>query len=242
MNILTIIPSRLASTRLPGKALAEINGIPMVVHVWRRGMEANLGPVVVACDDWQIADAVQRAGGKAVMTEPALASGSDRACAALQMVDPAGEYDLVVNLQGDMPTADPAMLATLIAPLHLPGAEIATLASVATTAAELAAPSVVKAAVSLSPGDKTGRALFFSRNLIPWGDGPHYHHIGLYAYKRSALMKFSRLPPGALEQREQLEQLRALEHGMRIDISIVDVNPLGVDTLDDLNLARKILL
>ncbi len=242
MNILTIIPSRLASTRLPGKALAEINGIPMIVHVWRRGMEANLGPVVVACDDWQIADAVQRAGGKAVMTDPALASGSDRAFAALQMVDPAGEYDLVVNLQGDMPTADPAMLATLIAPLDLPGAEIATLASVVTTAAELAAPSVVKAAVSLSPGDKTGRALFFSRNLIPWGDGAHYHHIGLYAYKRSALMKFSHLPQGALEQREQLEQLRALEHGMRIDISIVDVNPLGVDTLDDLNLARKILL
>lgn len=241
MNIITIIPSRLASSRLPDKALADIHGEPMVVHVWRRGVEAGLGPVIVACGDKAIADAVRRAGGEAVMTDPSLNSGSDRVFAALEKVDANGKYDVVINLQGDMPTADPAILAALVAPLHTPQAEIATLASVIVSEDERTALSVVKAAISLEAGGKTGRAVYFSRNIIPWGAGEHYHHIGLYAYRRDALIRFSRLPAGCLEQREKLEQLRALENGMRIDISIVDANPLGVDTLDDLNKARGLL-
>lgn len=241
MDIITIIPSRLASSRLPNKALADINGVPMIVHVWRRGMEANLGPVIVACGDEQIADVIHSAGGEAVMTDPQLISGSDRVFAALGAVDPAGRYDVIVNLQGDMPTATPAILTTLVEPLRKPHAEIATLASVITAADERLSTSVVKASISFQAGGKTGRAVYFSRNTVPWGSGEHYHHIGLYAYKRAALQKFSRLPPGPLEQREKLEQLRALENGMRIDISVVDINPLGVDTLDDLREARRLL-
>lgn len=242
MDIVTIIPSRLASSRLPNKALADINGVPMIVQVWRRGMEANLGPVFVACGDKAIADAIRAVGGEAVMTDPRLNSGSDRVFAALDAVDPGGKYEVIINLQGDMPTADPAMLATLVKPLRHPGAEVATLGSVIASPAERLTESVVKVAVSMPPGCKTGRAVYFSRNTIPWGGGEHYHHIGLYAYKRGALTRFSQLPPGPLEQREKLEQLRALEHGMRIDISIIDVNPLGVDTLDDLDKARRLLL
>ncbi|WP_413732651.1 3-deoxy-manno-octulosonate cytidylyltransferase [Sodalis sp. RH20] len=242
MNIVTIIPSRLASTRLPNKALADINGLPMIVHVWRRGIEADLGPVIVACGDKAIAGAIRDVGGEAVMTDPRLNSGSDRVFAALEAVDPAGKYEVIVNLQGDMPTANPAMLTTLVAPLRLPGAEVATLASVIAAPNERLSDSVVKVAVSMPPGSKAGRAIYFSRNTIPWGGGEHYHHIGLYAYRRDALTRFSQLPPSPLEQREKLEQLRALEHGMRIDISIVDVNPLGVDTLDDLNIARSLLV
>ncbi|NDL63395.1 3-deoxy-manno-octulosonate cytidylyltransferase [Acerihabitans arboris] len=241
MDVITIIPSRLASSRLPNKALADIHGVPMIVHVWRRGMEANLGPVIVACGDEQIADAVRGAGGEAVITDPRLISGSDRVFAALKSIDPGGKYEVIVNLQGDMPTADPAMLTALVAPLCDPDTEIATLASLIATPAERLSDSVVKAAISLQAGGKTGRAVYFSRNTIPWGCGGHYHHIGLYAYKRDALIKFAQLPPGPLEQREKLEQLRALENGMRIDISIVDVNPLGVDTQDDLDTARRLL-
>ncbi len=243
LNILTVIPSRLASSRLPQKALADINGLPMIVHVWQRGIEADLGPVVVACGNLEIADAVRSAGGTAVLTDPALNSGSDRVYAAVQMIDPESKFDVIINLQGDMPTAEPAMLRTLIEPLKHPAGEMATLASVITQADELESDAVVKAAIAFPyEGAAVGRALYFSRAVLPWGKGDNYHHIGLYAYKRSALARFSQWPAGILERRERLEQLRALEQGMRIDVSIVQANPLGVDRLEDLNMARELLL
>jgi len=240
-NPIIIIPARMASSRLPGKPLADIAGEPMIVHVWRRAMEADLGPVVVACGEREIADAIQAAGGRAVETRPGHASGSDRIFEALEAVDADGRHDAVINLQGDLPTIAPGSAAAALGPLSEADVQIATLAAEITEDAERTDPNVVKAVISLAPGAAAGRALYFSRNPVPGGEGALYHHIGIYAYRRDALRRFVNLPPGHLEQRERLEQLRALEAGMRIDAALVDTVPLGVDTPVELDRAREAL-
>ena len=239
MNPIIIIPARMAASRLPGKPLALIGGVPMIVHVLRRATEAAIGPVAVACGDAAIADAVRDAGGRAVMTDPSLPSGSDRAHAALAQIDPAGAHDVVLNLQGDLPDLPPHHLHAVLAPLADPACDIATLVAPVTSAEEAAAPSVVKAVCAFAAGQATARALYFSRAAVPAGDGPLWHHIGIYAYRRAALARFVALPPSPLEQREKLEQLRALEAGMVIGVARVDHAPFGVDTPDDLARARR---
>lgn len=238
---IVLIPARMDSTRLPGKPLAEIGGAPMIVHVWRRAMEADIGPVVVACAEREVADAVNAAGGTAVVTRPAHPSGSDRIFEALSIVDPSERHDIVINLQGDLPTLDPSAVNAALSPLSNRDVDIATLAAPITEPAERSDANVVKAVLSLSASASVGRALYFSRATVPWGDGPLFHHIGLYAYRRRALARFVALPAGVLERRERLEQLRALENGMRIDAAIVDAVPLGVDTQADLERARALL-
>ena len=239
MNPVIIIPARLAATRLPGKPLALIGGVPMIVQVLRRAEEAAVGPVVVACGDAAIAEAVEAAGGRAVMTDPALPSGSDRVHAALQSIDPDAAYDVVVNLQGDLPSLPPAMLRAVLSPLADPAIDLATLVAPVTSAEEAAAPSVVKAVCAFAPGVDVARALYFSRTAVPYGDGPLWHHIGIYAFRRAALARFVALPPSLLEQREKLEQLRALEAGMVIGVARVAHAPFGVDTPEDLERARQ---
>jgi len=241
LNPVVLIPSRLASTRLPDKPLADIGGEPMIVHCWRRALEAALGPVVVACGDAAIKDAVEAAGGLAVMTRPDHPSGSDRIFEALSAIDTAGAYDCIVNVQGDLPTIDPDVIRAVLAPLQDPAVDISTLIAEITDPEERTNPNVVKAVVGLSAGETVGRALYFSRTTTPSGDGPLYHHIGLYAYRRDALERFVSLPQGVLEAREKLEQLRALENGMRIDAALVDTVPFGVDIPADLDRARQML-
>ncbi|HXV25745.1 MAG TPA: 3-deoxy-manno-octulosonate cytidylyltransferase [Alphaproteobacteria bacterium] len=236
-----MIPARLASTRLPGKVLADVAGLPMVVQVCNRAAKSRLGPVVVAAAEPEIAQAVERAGYRAVLTDPALASGSDRIHAALSVADPSRQHELVVNLQGDLPTLDPALIGAVLEPLSDPAVDIATIAAVIVEERERHDPNVVKVAAAFSSGQRIARALYFSRATIPSGPGDHYHHIGIYAYRRAALDRFVSLPPSLLEQRERLEQLRALEAGMRIDVALVDTVPLGVDTPADLERARTIL-
>jgi 3-deoxy-manno-octulosonate cytidylyltransferase (CMP-KDO synthetase) len=240
-RILVVIPARMAATRLPGKPMADIGGAPMIVHVWRRAVEAGLGPVVVAAGEPEIAWAVEQAGGRAVLTRPDHPSGSDRVFEALNDVDPAGEVDIVVNLQGDLPTLDPALVRAAVAPLAEPAVDLATLAVEIVEERERTDPNVVKAVLAAPEGARIARALYFTRATAPWGEGPLYHHIGLYAWRRAALARFVGLPPGTLERRERLEQLRALEAGMRIDAAIVETVPLGVDTPADLERARAIL-
>jgi 3-deoxy-manno-octulosonate cytidylyltransferase (CMP-KDO synthetase) len=239
-DVLILIPARMASTRLPGKPLAEIAGEPMIVHVLRRAQAAELGPVVVATDSPAIAAAVDKSGGHAVMTRDDHTSGSDRIFEALGKVDPTGRAKIIVNVQGDLPTLEPAQIAAAIEPLADAAVDISTLAAEITKAAERSNPNVVKV-VGTPVGPSRLRALYFTRATAPAGDGPLYHHIGLYAYRRAALERFVKLPPSPLEQREKLEQLRALEAGMRIDVAIVDTVPLGVDTLEDLETARAML-
>jgi len=239
LNPVVIIPARLSATRLPGKPLADIAGVAMIVHVLRRAEAAGIGPVVVACGDQEIADAVTAAGGRPVMTDPALPSGSDRVWAALQAFDAAGLHDVVVNLQGDLPTLPPDFLRAVLAPLADQSVDIATLVAPVTTAEEAALPSVVKAVCAFAPGAAVAPALYFSRAAVPGGDGPLWHHVGIYAYRRAALARFVALPPSALELREKLEQLRALEAGMRVTVARVDHAPFGVDTPDDLQRARR---
>ncbi|GHE64456.1 3-deoxy-manno-octulosonate cytidylyltransferase [Camelimonas fluminis] len=230
----------MASTRLPGKPLADVAGAPMIVQVMRRAQEANIGPVVIATDTAEIAEAVAKAGGTAVMTRADHPSGSDRIHEALQAIDPGGRHDVIVNVQGDLPTINPAIIAAALTPLADQAVDIATLAAVITRAEERTEPSVVKAVgAEVAPGRL--RALYFTRATAPWGDGPLLHHIGLYAWRRSALQRFVALPPSPLERRENLEQLRALEAGMRIDVIVVDDVPLGVDTPHDLERARAAL-
>lgn len=231
-----VIPARMASSRLPGKPLAEIAGKPMIAHVIDRAREAEVGPVVVAAAEAEIAAAAEAAGATAVLTDPDLPSGSDRVWAALAETDPAGRFDAVVNLQGDLPTLAPTAIRAALAALASPETDIATLVAEITDEAERGNPNVVKAAVAFPPGADVAPALYFSRQAIPWGDGPLWHHIGIYAYRRQALERFVSLPPGQLERRERLEQLRALEAGMRIAAARVDTVPLGVDTPDDLSL------
>lgn len=238
---IVVIPARMASTRLPGKPLADIHGLPMIVLVWRRATEADLGPVVVAAAEEEIVRVVTAAGGRAVLTRPEHPSGSDRALEAVETLDPERRYDVVINVQGDLPTLEPGLVRAVLRPLAAEPVDIATLVAPITDPAEAADPNVVKAALALAAGTDIGRAVYFSRAAVPWGEGPLYHHIGLYGFRRAALERFVHLPPGTLEQRERLEQLRALEHGMRIDAACVDTVPLGVDTPADLARARQLL-
>jgi 3-deoxy-manno-octulosonate cytidylyltransferase (CMP-KDO synthetase) len=240
---IVLIPARLAATRLPNKPLALIAGVPMIVHVWRRAVAATVGPVVVACGDPEIAEAVERAGGRAVMTDPALPTGSDRIQAAMALLDPERVHDAVINVQGDMPMLDPAAIRVALAALAEPDTDIATLAAPITDLAQLGSTSVNKVVAGFADPSRPTRALYFSKARVPWGAGPHYEHIGLYAYRRAALDRFVTLPRGVLEQRERLEQLRALEAGMRISVSLIDPAQLGVqvDTPDDLARARVLM-
>ena len=237
---LVLIPARMAATRLPGKPLLDIGGLPMIVHVLRRAEEAQIGRVAVATDTPEIAAAVRAHGGEAVMTRPDHPSGSDRIYEALRQLDPGGKIEIVVNLQGDFPTISPDNIRDVLVSLADPAVDIATLAAQIHTEEEATNPNVVKA-VGSPIGPRRLRALYFTRATAPAGDGPRYHHIGLYAYRRAALERFVRLPPSPLEQQEKLEQLRALEAGMRIDVTIVDTVPRGVDTPADLETARRLL-
>ena len=241
MNPILLIPARMASTRLPGKPLADIGGVPMIVRVWARAAAAGLGPVVVAAGEPQVVAAVERAGGRAVLTEPGLPSGSDRIWAALMAIDPQGHHDVVVNLQGDLPALDPAELRLVVDLLHESGADIATLAAPIDNEADRINPAVVKAVAAWNADETRGRCLYFTRAPAPTGQGTLWHHVGLYAYRRSALERFVALPPSPLEKREKLEQLRALEAGMSIAIARVDAAPLSVDTPEDLARARTLL-
>lgn len=238
---LVVIPARMQATRLPGKPLSDIHGQPMIVHVWRRAMAAGVGRVVVATDTGEIAAAVRRAGGEAVMTRDDHASGSDRVFEAVTQVDPRAEFEVILNLQGDLPTLEAGPIRQCLAPLADAGPDIATLAAEITDAEERTNPNVVK--VVGTPAGTPGRlrALYFTRATAPHGEGPLYHHIGIYAYRRPALERFVALAPSPLERREKLEQLRALEDGMRIDVAIVDTVPLGVDTPEHLERARRLL-
>jgi 3-deoxy-manno-octulosonate cytidylyltransferase (CMP-KDO synthetase) len=234
-----LIPARLASTRLPGKPLADIHGLPMIVHVQRRAAEAGIGDPVVATDSEAVQAAVEKSGGRAVMTGSGHLSGSDRIHEALQALDPEGRVDIIVNVQGDLPTIDPNDIRASLGPLADPAVDIATLAAVIHDPDELTNPNVVKVSgPMLSP--QRMRGLTFTRANAE-GQGPHYHHIGLYAYRRAALERFVALPPSPNELRERLEQLRALDNGMRIDVAIVKSVPLGVDTPEDLAKARAML-
>jgi 3-deoxy-manno-octulosonate cytidylyltransferase (CMP-KDO synthetase) len=241
MKPILLIPARMASTRLPNKPLADIGGVPMIVRVWARAMAAELGPVVVAAGEPEIVAAVEKAGGKAVLTDPGLPSGSDRIWAALTAVDAAGSHDVVVNLQGDLPALDPDQLKRVVMALGKSGADIATLAAPIDNEADAVNPAVVKAVVAWDADERLGRALYFTRAPAPAGDGTLYHHVGLYAYRREALESFVALPPSPLEEREKLEQLRALEAGMSIAVARVDEAPLSVDTPADLEKARRIV-
>ena len=240
-NPIVVIPARMGSTRLPGKPLAEIAGAPMIVHVWRRAREAAIGPVVVAAAEREIAAAVERAGGRAVLTRPDHASGSDRVFEAVEALDPGRKHDAVVNLQGDLPTVDPALIRAVLFPLGDAAVDIATIVVVIAREEEKDDPNVVKAVVGLKPGETVGRAVYFSRARVPAGEGPLYGHVGLYAYRRPSLARFVELPRGGLEVRERLEQLRALEAGMRIDVALVDTVPPDVNTPADLARARRML-
>ncbi len=237
---LVLIPARMAATRLPGKPLLDIGGLPMIVHVLRRAEEAQIGRVAVATDTPEIAAAVRAHGGEVVMTRADHPSGSDRIHEALKQLDPEGRTEIVVNLQGDFPTISPGNIRDVLPPLSDPAVDISTLAAEIHTEEEATNPNVVKA-VGSPIGPRRLRALYFTRATAPTGDGPRYHHIGLYAYRRAALERFVALPPSALEQQEKLEQLRALEAGMRIDVMIVDTVPRGVDTPADLETARRLL-
>jgi 3-deoxy-manno-octulosonate cytidylyltransferase (CMP-KDO synthetase) len=239
-DVLILIPARMASHRLPGKPLADIAGEPMIVHVMRRAQAAQLGPVVIATDSEAIAACVEKAGGRAAMTRADHASGSDRIFEALAAADPERRAGIIVNVQGDLPTIAPADIAAAIVPLADPAVDIATLAAEISRPDEATNPNVVKV-VGTPIAQRRLRALYFTRATAPAGEGPLYHHIGLYAFRREALTRFVGLAPSPLERREKLEQLRALEAGMRIDVALVDSAPLGVDTPEDLDRARTLL-
>jgi 3-deoxy-manno-octulosonate cytidylyltransferase (CMP-KDO synthetase) len=238
-DTLILIPARLASTRLPGKPLAELHGLPMIVHVLRRAEAARIGDAVVATDSEAVASAVEKAGGRAIMTRSDHESGSDRIYEALEAIDPEHRIKIVVNVQGDLPTLSADDVRAALMPLADSTVDIATLAAVMTDPAERTNPNVVKVSgPEISPARL--HATNFTRENAA-GRGPHYHHIGLYAYRRAALERFVKLPPSVRERHEKLEQLRALDNGMRIDAMVVKSVPLGVDTPEDLEKARKLL-
>ena len=237
---IVLIPARMSASRLPGKPLADICGLPMIVHVLRRAAAAGLGRVVVATDSDEILKVVEAAGGEAVMTRADHPTGSDRIREAADLVDPERRFERIINVQGDLPTLDPGIVSAAAELLDDPGVDIGTLAAIIVRPEEVSNPAVVKA-IGTPIGARRLRALYFSRATAPSGEGPLYHHIGLYAYRRSALERFVTLPPAPLEQRERLEQLRALENGMRIDIAVVDTVPLGVDTPAELERARALI-
>jgi 3-deoxy-manno-octulosonate cytidylyltransferase (CMP-KDO synthetase) len=241
---LVVIPARMQSTRLPNKPLADIGGQPMIAHVWRRAVAAGVGRTVVATDSEEIKAAVERAGGEAVMTRADHMSGSDRVFEAVTRIDPKAEYDIILNLQGDLPAMEPDLVRRCLAPLRedaVGGPHIATIAAEILNEADRTNPNSVK--VVATPTSEPGRlrALYFTRATAPWGEGPLFHHFGMYAYRRAALERFVALAPSPLEKREKLEQLRALEDGMRIDVSLVDTMPVEVNTPEDLILARRLL-
>ena len=238
-DTIILIPARMASSRLPGKPLADIAGLPMIVHVLRRAQAAKIGEAVVATDSEAVAAAVEKSGGRAIMTRADHVSGSDRIYEALEALDPEHRIGVVVNVQGDLPTLDPADIRAALKPLADPAVDIATLAALITDKAELSNPNVVKAIGAPATSGRF-RATTFTRADAS-GPGSHYHHIGLYAYRRAALERFVKLPPSANERREKLEQLRALDAGMRIDVVVVKSVPLGVDTPEELAKARKML-
>jgi 3-deoxy-manno-octulosonate cytidylyltransferase (CMP-KDO synthetase) len=238
-EVLILIPARMASTRLPGKPLADINGLPMIVRVLRQAQAADIGEAVVATDSEAVAAAVEKSGGRAVMTRSDHVSGSDRIYEALEALDPEHRIEMVVNVQGDLPSIDPADIRTALKPLADKDVDIATLAAEIKDAAELTNPNVVKVKGEQVARGRLHASTFTRANAQ--GPGPHYHHIGLYAYRRAALERFVKLPPSANEQRERLEQLRALDAGMRIDVALVKATPLGVDTPEELAKARKLL-
>ncbi len=240
MNPIVVIPARLASTRLPDKPLADIHGQAMIVHVWQRAMEADVGPVLVACAEQAIADAVAAAGGRAVLTRPDHPSGSDRIWEAVQLVDPESRHDVIVNLQGDLPNLDPQVLRAVLRPLSEPAVDIATAAVLIEDPAERDDPHVVKALADFGAG-RIARASDFLRELPPDHVGPAYHHVGIYAYRRRALARFVALPPSAREIERKLEQLRAMDDGLRIDLALIDSDPLGVDTPADLARIRELM-
>ena len=238
MNPIVLIPARMAATRLPNKPLADIGGVPMVVRVLRQAEAAGVGPVAVAAGDPEIVEAVERAGGRAVLTDPDLPSGSDRIRAALEALDPDGRHDAVINLQGDMPFVDPDVVgacARLLA--GTPECDIATTVAAESAVADRANPDVVKAILALQPGERAGRALYFTRSTL-YGDAPVWRHIGIYGYRREALVRFTEAQPSPLERREKLEQLRALEMGMQVWAAVLDEAPISVDTPADLEQAR----
>jgi 3-deoxy-manno-octulosonate cytidylyltransferase (CMP-KDO synthetase) len=239
-NPIILIPARMAATRLPGKPLADIAGLPMIIRVWTQAVAADIGPVVIAAGDEEIVAAVTAAGGRAILTDPAISSGSDRVHAALQEIDPDEKHKVVVNLQGDIPTIAPHSLRCVVDALSESGADIATLVAPADPL-DRDNPNVVKPAIAWAPGGNLGRALYFSRSPIPSGEGELLHHIGIYAYTREALSRFVELPPSSLEIRERLEQLRAMEAGMKIAVARIDEIPLTVDTELDLEKARRLL-
>jgi 3-deoxy-manno-octulosonate cytidylyltransferase (CMP-KDO synthetase) len=230
----------MASTRLPGKPLSDICGAPMIVRVWQRAIAADIGPVVVAAGDSEIVTVLGAAGGTAVLTSPALPSGTDRVFAAVEQFDSAQTHDVVINLQGDLPLLDPNCLRAVKQTLDASGADIATLAAPIVDAADFDNPNVVKPVMSWEDGKPYGRALYFSRSRVPSGKGDLYHHIGIYAFRRAVLARFVSLPPSPLERRENLEQLRALEDGMTIAVGMVERPPLSVDTADDLARVREV--
>lgn len=237
---IVLVPARMSASRLPGKPLADIGGVPMIVHVMRRAEAAGLGPVVVATDSQEILGAVEAAGGRAVMTRADHPTGSDRIQEAADLVDPERRFQRIVNVQGDLPTIDPSIVRAAADLLDDPAVDIGTLTAVITRQEEITNPNVVKV-VGTPLSESRLRALYFTRATAPTGEGPLYHHIGLYAYRRAALERFVSLPPAPLEKRERLEQLRALENGMRIDVAVVDAVPLGVDTPADLERARALI-
>lgn len=238
MNPIILVPARLAATRLPGKPLADIGGAPMIVRVLNQAEKAKAGPVAVAAGDAAIVEAVERAGGRAVLTDPALPSGSDRILAALAALDPDGRHDVVINLQGDMPFVEPSVIEACARLLHDQACDIATVVAPEASAADRSNPDVVKAVLSLDADGQAGRALYFTRSTL-YGDAPVWRHIGIYGYRRDALARFHAAPPSPLEKRERLEQLRALELGMIIRAAVTDAAPISVDTPADLEAARQ---
>jgi 3-deoxy-manno-octulosonate cytidylyltransferase (CMP-KDO synthetase) len=237
MQPIVLIPARMAATRLPGKPLANIGGLPMIVRVLRQAQAAGIGPVAVAAGDAEIVQAVEDAGGRAILTDPDLPSGSDRILAALAQLDPQGRHDVVINLQGDIPFVDPSVIKTCAQLLeNQPGCDISTLVAPA-SAEDRVNPDVVKAVLAMAPGERFGRALYFTRSTL-YGEGPTWHHLGVYGYRRAALAAFTAAAPSPLEKREKLEQLRALELGLSIWAAAVDAAPISVDNADDLAAAR----
>jgi len=239
MTPLILIPARLAATRLPNKPLADIGGKPMIVRAWEAAAKSGFR-VAVAAGDPEIVEAVTTAGGEAVLTDPALPSGSDRIRVAADLLDPERLHDVVINVQGDMPFASPDLskiCADLLA--RQPEADIVTLVAAETDASERANPDVVKGVVALDADGRSGRALYFPRSVL-YGDAPVWPHIGIYGYRREALTRFCAAPPSPLEKREKLEQLRALEMGMTIWTGIIDEAPVSVDNAEDLEAARAV--
>jgi 3-deoxy-manno-octulosonate cytidylyltransferase (CMP-KDO synthetase) len=242
INPLIVIPTRLAATRLPQKPLADIWGKPMIQHVWEKAVAAQVGPVIVASADQEILDVVNSFGGEGVLTDPALPTGTDRVKSGADLYDPQGKHDLIINIQGDLPTLEPSLVRHVLDPFQNPLVDIATLAAPLENPVELNDINVIKIALSLHEAGPIGRALYFSRHPIPSGSGPYYHHIGLYAYKREGLNRFVSLPMNPLEVQERLEQLRALAHGLRIEVKVVQTEaPFGVDTPADLAKAIQIM-